>query len=481
MKNLILSSVLVLIASSAAQAQQAVQWRVEDGGNGHWYGMRPIDYSRSWSDFIDTCAQIGATPAVLTSSSDADWISSHVVTNPPGDGALLGAELIPTSGGVLEWRWIDGRSFSSSVPWCGGAPTGPTELEHWIYMNDQAHAHPTAPAGCLDDCPWGGWSSINVPWAVIEWSADCNGDGIVDYGQILDDYLSDLDGDNIPDCCEQGVSCGQFGSGMEAYFGFDGDCLDASGNGRHGLSTGLGYTRGPAALPGTAAAFDGLSSDVRIEGVPIPTNNAFSWALWLRADAVAESVEGAAIVERIESIGNNLLSPSLFLRPDGALGFGSYSYSSGGTSVETAPNTVTAGSWFHVACTSAQSGLRRVYVNGMLVGENLSVDYGHPLPMILIGRDRLDCCSRFRGAIDDLRFYSRPLTSAEVDALYRAASICPGDITNGGTVDATDLSIVLAAWGTNGQGEFQADIDGSGLVDGGDLALVLSGWGPCPQ
>ena len=58
---------------------------------------------------------------------------------------------------------------------------------------------------------------------------------------------------------------------------------------------------------------------------------------------------------------------------------------------------------------------------------------------------------------------------------------CPGDITNGGTVDATDLSIVLAAWGTNGQGEFQADIDNSGLVDGGDLALVLGGWGPCPQ
>jgi uncharacterized membrane protein len=58
---------------------------------------------------------------------------------------------------------------------------------------------------------------------------------------------------------------------------------------------------------------------------------------------------------------------------------------------------------------------------------------------------------------------------------------CPGDVTNGGAVDATDLSVILAAWGTNGQGEFDADADNSGLVDGGDLALVLSGWGPCPQ
>jgi hypothetical protein len=57
---------------------------------------------------------------------------------------------------------------------------------------------------------------------------------------------------------------------------------------------------------------------------------------------------------------------------------------------------------------------------------------------------------------------------------------CPGDVTKGGTVDAADLSILLAAWGTNGQGEFDTDLNGDGLVDGGDLALVLGGWGACP-
>ena len=58
---------------------------------------------------------------------------------------------------------------------------------------------------------------------------------------------------------------------------------------------------------------------------------------------------------------------------------------------------------------------------------------------------------------------------------------CPADLTDNGLVNGADLGLVLAAWGTNGQGEFQTDIDGSGLVDGGDLALVLGGWGPCPQ
>jgi hypothetical protein len=36
MKTLIQVVAFALVASSAAQAQQEVQWRVRDGGNGHW-------------------------------------------------------------------------------------------------------------------------------------------------------------------------------------------------------------------------------------------------------------------------------------------------------------------------------------------------------------------------------------------------------------------------------------------------------------
>ena len=36
---------------------------------------------------------------------------------------------------------------------------------------------------------------------------DCNGDGIVDYGQILDGTFEDANGNGVPDCCDEGVSC----------------------------------------------------------------------------------------------------------------------------------------------------------------------------------------------------------------------------------------------------------------------------------
>ena len=55
---------------------------------------------------------------------------------------------------------------------------------------------------------WTGNSNPTVGFrAIIEWSADCNSDGIVDYGQIRAGELEDANGNNIPDCCEQSTSC----------------------------------------------------------------------------------------------------------------------------------------------------------------------------------------------------------------------------------------------------------------------------------
>ena len=51
-----------------------------------------------------------------------------------------------------------------------------------------------------------------------------------------------------------------------------------------------------------------------------------------------------------------------------------------------------------------------------------------------------------------------------------------GDIVMGdGSVGASDLAILLGAWGTAG-----ADLDGDGATGPSDLALILGAWGACP-
>jgi hypothetical protein len=55
---------------------------------------------------------------------------------------------------------------------------------------------------------------------------------------------------------------------------------------------------------------------------------------------------------------------------------------------------------------------------------------------------------------------------------------CPADFDGDGNVGASDLSGLLAAWGTKNP---KYDLAGDGgLVGAADLSVLLGAWGPCP-
>jgi hypothetical protein len=131
--------------------------------------------------------------------------------------------------------------------------------------------------------------------------------------------------------------------------------------------------------------------------------------------------------------------------------------------------------WGGLPLGSNYFGLADAYTNG--VGPSGET---YILPLSYIIEWSADCNSD--GIVDKGQILQGQLVDSDQNGVPDVCEIdpCPGDVTNGGTVDAADLSILLAAWGTNGQGEFDTDLNGDGLVDGGDLALVLGGWGACP-
>jgi hypothetical protein len=251
----VVAAAAVFAIASPVCAQDAVQWRVEDGGNGHWYAFKPTGAITFWAARSAATNQ-GGDLASLASVAEDLWICGRGWTQVAWLGGLKAQ-----SG---DWSWLDGETWSYTR-WNPCEPNdGGTEL---VLM---CPLHCGGSQGCGSG---GGWYDYHpeihasfVSGYLIEWSADCNSDGIVDYGQIRNGTFPDVNANGVPDCCEPGESC----------------------------------------------------------------------------------------------------------------------------------------------------------------------------------------------------------------------TPCPGDVTNGGTVDAADLSILLAAWGTNGQGEFDTDLNSDGLVDGGDLALVLGGWGACP-
>ena len=434
MKTLIQAAVVTLSAASAAHAQQAVQWRVQDGGNGHWYAVRswtgPIQHT-NLANFVAT--SMGGYLATIPTVAEDNFVWTALGS--PAY-AVLGGFQDATSPNYSEpsggWKWITGEDITSFC-WTWNEPSnGLGNGESVLAYNYNQ--------------TWNDWETNSIPADrsfsyIVEWSADCNNDGIVDYGQCRDGTLPDYNGNNVPDCCEQDGSC----------IGGDYPVQWREGDRANGHWYGVVRTPG---LPWSQARAEAVSVGGDLASAPRAEVNAFIGRL---------------------------------IRPYSPWGPG---YWLGGRKVDGEWAWVNGESWSFVSWGSAAVGCNNqpdgrdavdIYCFDAAGVPRWSDDYFQwPNAVGFVIEWSADCNND--GIVDKGQILKGQLVDADANGVPDVCEDpCPGDITNGGTVDATDLSIVLAAWGTNGQGEFQADIDNSGLVDGGDLALVLGGWGPCPQ
>jgi hypothetical protein len=200
-----------LAVSAGAHAQDAVQWRVEDGGNGHWYALNHT--LQRWSDAQAGALLAGGYLVTLTSSTEHAFVLALAAGAPPAD-YFLGAYNDSENCTLTSWRWVTNEPFTFTVwmvnepdciGWsCGGGPPGCGTVAELIARPDQG----TNYGKWADESPAILWNGVLIAGSsIIEYSADCNSDGIVDYGQIRAGELVDANANNIPDCCEQSVSC----------------------------------------------------------------------------------------------------------------------------------------------------------------------------------------------------------------------------------------------------------------------------------
>jgi hypothetical protein len=179
---------LVVGGASAADAP-AVEWKVSDGGNGHWYKI--INKLDCWEIDKAECEAVGGYLATLTSQSEEDFIPW------PADRFInVGGKQEP---GSCEpgcgWGWITGEQWNYTR-WSPGQPENGYGYGSEVGIQDYLVRHV------------GGWhdGSKCPPYTgdgyVVEWSADCNDDGVVDYGQIKSGELADTNNNGVPDVCE---------------------------------------------------------------------------------------------------------------------------------------------------------------------------------------------------------------------------------------------------------------------------------------
>ena len=199
----------MMAVASQVVAQQAVEWKVSDGGNGHWYQWIKVPSGITWTQARDLCLSRAGHLATSTSFAENTFLFNLTLPTSAWQnrfGPWLGGFQAPNfpepAGG---WQWVTGEPWSWTAWWalepnnfyCRGTPEDRLHFfEYEPKWNDITDA--------LGECD----GIVQSVWSLlIEWEADCNDDGIVDYGQILSGELADTNGNGVPDCCEDGSTC----------------------------------------------------------------------------------------------------------------------------------------------------------------------------------------------------------------------------------------------------------------------------------
>ncbi len=429
LQNVVVVSSLAL--AGATHAQNAVEWRVEDGGNGHWYRIETTP--RGWSDARDFASSQQGHLLTIQSAAETDFVA-------PIPSAAFWIGLYqdlsdqnfsePTGG----WKWVTGEPITYSN-WRTGVrgesdePNNISGAENFGIFHDQATT----------------WNDLydSLRMSCIEWEADCNNDSIVDYGQILAGTLADANQNNIPDCCEAGSPCP--GSAVQWR-------VEDGGNGHWYLDETL-----------TSMSFDARQQVCLANGAHLCT--------------ITSETEHQFVLSVVFPTG--LLSPDATCWPTlGARHFANapFHWVTGEPFVYAPFLTdqpqywqeehlrmwgLGLQAWLSFAGNASTNTCERAVIEYSADCNNDSiVDYGQILAGDLIDANANnipDCCE----------------PGASCDP-------CPGDVDQSGAVNAVDLAAILNTWGSDGGKYPGADIDGNGTVDASDLTAVLSSWGACP-
>ena len=208
--------------------------------------------------------------------------------------------------------------------------------------------------------------------------------------------------------------------GLVAYWPFNGNANDYSGNGNHGTVIGAILTDDRFGNADSAYSFDGINDLISIPDKPIWTlgTKPFTVALWVKLrqikgrDPFIGHDEGSGERNKwifwYDARGHD--------KPRGpALRFHINSPSLRPTDTVFSPWNPTVGEWYHVAVTRSNNSYS-LFINGKNVAsENDDNNIPDPNYPLTIGKAE---AYYLNGLIDDVRIYNRALSETEIKKLF---------------------------------------------------------------
>nr|WP_299382583.1 LamG domain-containing protein [Allomuricauda sp.] len=216
--------------------------------------------------------------------------------------------------------------------------------------------------------------------------------------------------------------CSGFQTGLVAYYPFNGNADDESGNDNHGAVNGATSTEDRHGNANSAYMFDGMDDEISVATTTILNNvtaGSHTVSLWLTKDAVSSSPKfvidaadpGAAAGDqrgiRFESTEFPIFK---WVTTDNSY-----------RATSTEP-IVQNDQWYHVVGVYDDTGkVGKIYINGAEYGTNTSTGTPSAISVLKIGNIAAGGTGdgHYQGKIDDIRIYNYAFGASDVDQLYQ--------------------------------------------------------------
>ena len=198
-------------------------------------------------------------------------------------------------------------------------------------------------------------------------------------------------------------------NGLVAYYPFNGNANDESGNGNDGTVYGATLTEGISSNPNSAYEFDGINDYINISSVSSQLTTTHTRCAWIKT----AQYENAGII----GTDNDSDTKGCYLSIDkGKIRFGgrsSYFWNGDSSTI------IVADRVWHFVCVVYENGEKAtLYIDGQL-NKEATVYYSVGDWNTLIGRHPSKYQNYFQGSIDEVRIYNRAISEGEIQDLWK--------------------------------------------------------------
>jgi len=219
-------------------------------------------------------------------------------------------------------------------------------------------------------------------------------------------------------------------NGLVAYYPFNGNANDESGNGNDGNATALAFSGDRFGESSKAGEFNGTSAYVEIPSLTTFQYLPLTYSVWIKTREYLPPVsyinQSRIIMGRVQACDGSCGALSLYSEPRyGINDILGYYTGAEFLSSQIRPNL---SSWMQLVLTIDINNRGAFYLNGNLVSSQQLGQLSTSFYPIRIGHGKPSVCSPspddfWKGGLDDVRIYNRALSSNEVAQLYAIESV----------------------------------------------------------